>query len=116
MKALLLLNLIVPLVMLLVSFQLRKYPVSDMQSHTGYNTPTSRRSKVHWDYAQKIAPDIFQHFGKIFLIVEILLCVTWFALDINVNIAVIIGTIIGFCGLFLGFWKTEKSIKDNCPQ
>jgi len=53
--------------MLLVAFQLRKRPVSDMQSHNGYNTPTSRKSKVHWDYAQKIAPDIFQHFGKVFL-------------------------------------------------
>ena len=116
MKALLILNLIVPFVMLLVSFQLRKHPVTDMQSHNGYNTPTSRKSKVHWDYAQKIAPDVFQYYGKIFLIVEILLSVAFFILDINVNIAIIIGTIIGFCGLFLGFWKTENNIKDNCPQ
>ncbi len=116
MQALLVLNLIVPFVMLLVAFQLRKHPVSDMQSHNGYNTPASRKSKVHWDYAQKIALDIFQHFGKVFLFVEILLCVALFSLDIDVNVAVIIGTIIGFCGLFLGFWKTEKSIKENCPE
>lgn len=116
MQALLTLNLIVPFVMLLVAFQLRKHPVTDMQSHNGYNTPTSRKSKKHWDYAQKIAPDIFQHFGKVFLIVEVLLCVTLVVLDIDVNVAVIIGTVIGLCGLFLGFWKTEKSIKDNCPE
>ena len=116
MQALLILNLIVPFVMLLAAFQLRKHPVTDMQSHSGYNTPTSRKSKVQWDYAQKIAPDIFQHFGKVFLFVEILLCVALFALDIDVNVAVIIGAIVGFCGLFLGFWNTKKSIKENCPE
>lgn len=42
MQALLILNLIVPFVMLVVSFLLRKHPVTDMQSHNGYNTPTSR--------------------------------------------------------------------------
>ncbi len=44
-------NFIVPLVMILVGNMLRKHPVSDMRSHNGYNTPVSRRSQAHWDYA-----------------------------------------------------------------
>lgn len=52
----LLINLVIPFVMILVGLILRKYPVSDMNRHNGYNTPTARKSKEHWDYAQKIAP------------------------------------------------------------
>lgn len=70
MQALLILNLIVPFVMLLAAFQLRKHPVTDMQSHSGYNTPTSRKSKVQWDYAQKIAPDIFSILEKSFFLLK----------------------------------------------
>ncbi|MDO4557206.1 MAG: SdpI family protein [Lachnospiraceae bacterium] len=63
MEFLLLLNLIVPFVMILVGFMLKKHPVSDMKSNNGYNTPTSRKSQEHWNYAQSIAPDIFISLG-----------------------------------------------------
>lgn len=102
--------------MLLLAFLLRRHPASDMRLRNGYYTPTSRKSKAHWDYAQKIAPDIFQHYGKVFLIAEILLGIVFFAFDIDVIVAVITGTITGFCGLFLCFWKTEKGIKENFPE
>lgn len=65
MYGLLLLNLIVPYVMILVGHIFKKHPVSDMKSQNGYNTPTSRKSQAHWDYAQSIAPDIFISIGKI---------------------------------------------------
>ena len=62
---LLFLNLIVPFVMILVGDILKKHPVSDMSKHNGYNTPTSRKSQEHWEYAQSIAPHIFMFIGKI---------------------------------------------------
>lgn len=65
MYGLLPLNLIVPYVMILVGHIFKKHPVSDMKSQNGYNTPTSRKSQAHWDYAQSIAPDIFISIGKI---------------------------------------------------
>ncbi len=64
MQALLLLNLITPFVMVLVGAILKKHPVSDMSTQNGYNTPTSRKSQEHWDYAQEIAPDIYLSLGK----------------------------------------------------
>lgn len=60
----LLLNLIIPFVMILVGYLFMKHPVWDMESHNGYNTPTSRKSQAHWDYAQSIAPGIFISLGK----------------------------------------------------
>ena len=41
MYSLLLLNLIIPFVMILVGWILKKHPVMDMKSHNGYNTPAS---------------------------------------------------------------------------
>ena len=37
--------------MILVGWILKKHPVMDMKSHNGYNTPASRKSQEHWDYA-----------------------------------------------------------------
>ena len=68
MYSLLLLNLIMPFVMIFVGFILKKHPVTDIKSGNGYNTPTSRKSQGHWDYAQSIAPDIFISFGNCFFI------------------------------------------------
>ena len=64
MHALLMLNLIIPFVMILVGYMFKNHPVSTMESNNGYNTPTSRKSKKHWDYAQRIAPGNFIYFGK----------------------------------------------------
>ena len=51
MQGLLLLNFIVPFVMILVGYLIKKHPEWDMESQNGYNTPTSRKSQAHWDYA-----------------------------------------------------------------
>ena len=51
----LVLNFIMPFVILLVGSMFKKHPVSDMSSQNGYNTPASRKSQAHWDYAQEIA-------------------------------------------------------------
>ena len=37
--------------MILVGYTFKKHPVLDMKSQNGYNTPTSRKSQEHWDYA-----------------------------------------------------------------
>ena len=59
MYGLIALNFIIPFVMVFVGYILKKHPVKDMTSGNGYNTPTSRKSQEHWDYAQSIAPNIF---------------------------------------------------------
>ena len=64
MYGLLVLNFIIPFVMVFVGYILRSTPVKDMTSGNGYNTPTSRKSQEHWDYAQSIAPNIFMVLAK----------------------------------------------------
>ena len=73
MYGLIALNFIIPFVMVFVGYILKKHPVKDMTSGNGYNTPTSRKSQEHWDYAQSIAPNIFIGIGKTLGLVEIVL-------------------------------------------
>lgn len=107
----LLLNLIVPFVMVLVAKILEKHPVEDMGSHNGYNTPVSRRSQKHWDYAQKTAPDIFMSMGKSLFIIEIVLSLVMMFLGTKTNTGIIVGTGIGFGFIFLGFYTVDSQIE-----
>lgn len=104
---LLLLNFIVPFVMILVGDILKKHPAADMKSNNGYNTPTSRKSQEHWDYAQRIAPGNFIPFGKALGIIEIVLSVGMFLLHIPLEVAISVGSCVGFGFLLLVFFKTE---------
>ena len=45
MYSLLILNFIIPFVMILLGYLLKKYPVTDRNSGSGYNTPASRSSQ-----------------------------------------------------------------------
>ena len=76
MYGLLILNFVIPFVMIFVGYILKKHPVKDMNSGNGYNTPSSRKSQEHWDYAQSIAPNIFIGIGKTLGLVEIVLCIS----------------------------------------
>lgn len=116
MYSLLVLNLLMPFIMLWVGYTLKKHPITDMDSNNGYNTPTSRKSQAHWDYAQSIAPDNFIRLGKILGIVEIILNILLFILKIPAHSSVIAGTVIGFIFLFWAFIKTEYKIKDKFEQ
>ena len=78
MYSLLTVNLIMPFVMVSVGYTFKKHPASDMDSNNGYNTPTSRKTREHWEYAQSIAPDIFISFGKALGLIEILLSVVMY--------------------------------------
>ncbi len=103
-------NFIVPLVMILVGNMLRKHPVSDMRSHNGYNTPVSRRSQAHWDYAQKIAPEICIRLGKYLLAAEAVLNVVLLLARVSVGWALGIGGGIGIAALIGGFYYTDLKI------
>lgn len=113
MYAMLLLNFICPFVMILVGGILRKRPVSDMRKQNGYNTPTSRKSQAHWDYAQQIAPHIFIRFGKYLGIAEVVVSIILFLMKISVEKSLIIGEGIGFICLFYTFYYTDSKIKDK---
>ena len=113
MYAMLLLNFNCPFVMILVGNILRKSPVSDMRKQNGYNTPTSRKSQAHWDYAQQIAPDIFIRFGKYLGIAEVVVSIILFLMKISVEKSLIIGEGIGFICLFYTFYYTDGKVKDK---
>lgn len=113
MQALLFLNLIMSFVMVLVGVILKKHPVSDMSRQNGYNTPTSRKSQAHWDYAQKIAPDIYISLGRYLFIVEIIISIVFLILQVSIVNSIIIGECIGFAFLFYGFYHTDKRIKEK---
>lgn len=111
MYGLLLLNFIVPYVMIFVGHTLKKHPASDMKSQNGYNTPTSRKSQSHWDYAQNIAPDIFISIGKILGIIEIILSVLMLLVRASYQVALIAGGCVGVGFLLFGFYKTDSEIE-----
>lgn len=109
----LLLNLIYPFVMVFIGIILKKHKVSDMQRHNGYNTPTSRKSQAHWDYAQKIAPNIYITLGKYLFLLEIIVSMALFFLRVSDEISLMIGGGIGFTCLFSAFYYTDTKIEEN---
>ncbi|MCI9377114.1 MAG: SdpI family protein [Eubacterium sp.] len=110
MYALLVLNLIVPFVMVLVGVLLKMYPAADMGSHNGYNTPASRKSQEHWDFAQQAAPDIFIRVGKAAGMAAVILNLLFFVFQVPVMAGVAVGNGIGFLFLFAGFIKTDNAV------
>jgi hypothetical protein len=96
--------------MIFVGSLLKRHPVADMKSHNGYNTPTSRKSQGHWDYAQNIAPDNFIFLGKTLGVIEIIFGIAVFLLQISVYAALIVGNCVGFGFLFFAFYKTDADI------
>ena len=116
MYSLLLLNLIIPFVMILVGDILKRHPATDIKSGNGYNTPTARKSQEHWNYAQSIAPNNFISLGKVLGVVEIILSIGMFLLQISVNIALTVGICTGIVFSFCGFYKTEIGIKNKFKE
>ena len=104
---------VIPFVMIFVGYILKKHPVKDMNSGNGYNTPSSRKSQEHWDYAQSIAPNIFIGIGKTLGLVEIVLCISLLFLNISAQSTVFAGVAVGIIFLFFGFYKTETGIKNK---
>ncbi len=112
-KIKLILTLIIPFVMFLVGNMLKRHPISDMRSQNGYNTPLSRKSQAHWDYAQNIAPDIFILFGVRLFLIEGIWIVISVCFNMKVEISIISGITVGIIFLILAFLKTEKCIKEK---
>jgi len=112
-KIKLILTLIIPFVMLLVGNMLKRHPVLYMRSQNGYNTPLSRKSQAHWDYAQSIAPDMFILFGKRLFLIEGIWIVISVCFNMKVEISVISGITVGIIFLILAFLKTEECIKEK---
>ncbi len=88
---LLVLNLIMPFVMVLVGYTFKKHPASDMDPNNGYNTPTSRKTREHWEYAQSIVPDIFISFGKALGLIEIVLSVAMYLFHSSIHEILCVG-------------------------
>lgn len=97
--------------MILVGSILKRHPVSDMSRQEGYNTPSSRKSQAHWDYAQSIAPDIFIKSGKLLVAVLLIYNALMLFMKINIDISVYIGMAIGFVFAIAAFFKVERQIK-----
>lgn len=108
---LLITNLIMPFVLILVGYTLKKHPVSDMKSGNGYNTPISRKTQTHWDYAQSIAPDIFISIGKTLGIIEIVVSIVMFLFHVSIHITLSVGCFVGLGFLLFGFYKTDLEIE-----
>ncbi len=69
-----------------------------------------------WNYAQSIAPNNFISLGKVLGVVEIILSIGMFLLQISVNIALTVGICTGIVFLFCGFYKTEIGIKNKFKE
>lgn len=121
MRELLLLNFIIPVVMLLVSVFLKRgshpYPGPARNQtkwkvdFSGYNTPLSRKSQAHWDYAQQIAPAIFLRRGKQALFSAV--CFTLVGLIVVWWLGLAAGIVMGYVGMFLAFGDTERELKER---
>lgn len=101
-------NLVMPFVMILVGHLFKKRPASDRNPNYGYNTPTSRKTQEHWDYAQSIAPDIFISLGKLLGVVEIGLSAGMILFHASIRAAAGVGCFVGVVFLFYAFYKTDS--------
>ena len=108
MYGLLILNFVIPFVMIFVGYILKKHPVKDMNSGNGYNTPSSRKSQEHWDYAQSIAPNIFIGIGKTLGFGRNRFVYILIFLNISAQSTVFAGVAVGIIFLFLGFTKLKQ--------
>ena len=97
-------------------FLLKKYPVTNKISGSRYNTPASRSSQEHWDYAQEIAPDIFLGLGIRLGITEVILNVCLFIFKVPAAQSLLAGIAIGVIFLLLGFYRTETKIKNRFSE
>ena len=102
--------------MILVSYLLKWYPVTDMGRHQGYNTLTSRKSQDHWDYAQSIAPNIFMKYGKILFIFILILSGLCLLQNRYNIISIYLGMAIGFIFVIVSFFIVEKQIRKKFPN
>lgn len=113
MYTMLLLNFITPFVMIYVGFLFKKHPVKDRTTQNGYNTPLSRKSQAHWDYAQSIAPDIFISIGWLACAFELVFNLFLFFCQVSIDIALTAGNAAGLLFLIGGFCKTERKLKQK---
>lgn len=116
MYAIILLNFICPFVMLLVGHVFKRHPSKDISRQNGYNTPTARQSQAHWDYAQKVAPDIFIKIGIELFGVELVLSVAFFMQKMSIDRSLIIGLAVGFVFIFYAFYRTELKIEEEFKE
>jgi hypothetical protein len=77
----------------------------------GYNTPSSRKSKEHWDYAQSIAPDIFIKYGAISFIFILIFIILFLLLSLSMEVLVYLGMVIGFIFLIISIIIVERKIR-----
>lgn len=119
MKLLLLLNFVTPAVMLIVAVFLRwrepPYPgpwgsKGWKCGSSGYNTPSSRRSQAHWDYAQTAAANRFLRNGcnalwmcAVCTLLGLIFLPWWTALTI--------GCTLGIAMMIEAFVQTEEDIR-----
>lgn len=82
-----------------------------MRKHQGYNTPSSRKSQGHWNYAQSIVRNIFLKYGKMLLVFILILIVLFFFMNINLDVSVYLGTTLGVVFVIVSFYKVEKRLK-----
>ena len=101
MYGLLVLNFVVPFVMVLVGVLMKRYPAADWDSQNGYNTPASRKSQEHWEFAQKAAP------------AEAVLSLGLFVFRVPAVAVLVVGNVIGFFFLIVGFFRMEMLIDDR---
>ncbi len=113
MYTMLLLNFITPFVMMYVGSIFKKHPVKDRTTQNGYNTPLSRKSQAHWDYAQSIAPDIFLSIGRFACAFELVFNLFLFFCRVPIDTALTAGTATGLLFLAGGFYKTEQKLKQK---
>jgi hypothetical protein len=89
----------------------RKFP-SQYGTNTGINTPRSRKSREHWEYAQRYGPRYFIRYGIVALIANIL--ITMFAIWVpRLQLpASILEILICFSCVILAFIKVENMLKE----
>lgn len=127
MYGLLLCNFIIPLVMLLASWCLKKHPQpwpgsrlnggNRLGGHrwrlgsAGYQSPRSLKSPAHWDYAQQTAPAHFIRYGKAALWVGLGCLIP--ALFLPAQICMTIACVVEAGCMLEAFIATEQALKER---
>ena len=61
-------NVLIPLVMIIGGYMMRKHPPKKINGFVGYRTRRSRKSKETWDYAHALAGRIWWKIGWIMIL------------------------------------------------
>ena len=116
MKIMIFFNLTSPLLMMWIGSILARVQISDMNSGQGYRGPMAMRSQEHWDYGQKIAPEVYKGYGLTGALIVFLWDISVLAAGLDEMMGMLAGIVVAAIIMAAAGIKIEKLIYEECGE